>query len=89
VRLILRLRADQEPLVRDRDVRALLSDAYFVAGVNREVEREARVRLGSLAPEEMTDHELLIKYLETRNTDPEQADVLLKHAEAIFAGGND
>ena len=89
VRLILRLRADQEPLVRDRDVRALLSDAYFIAGVNREVEREARVRLGSLAPEEMTDHELLIKYLETRNTDPERADVLLKHAEAIFAGGND
>jgi len=89
VRLILRLRADQEPLVRDRDVRALLSDAYFIAGVNREVEREARVRLGSLAPEEMTDHELLIKYLETRNTDPERADVLLKHAEAIFARGND
>jgi exonuclease SbcD len=85
VRLILRMRADQEPLVRDRDVRALLSDAYFVGGINREIEREARVRLGELAPEEMTDRELLAKYLETRNTDPERARVLLEHAEAIFA----
>ncbi len=89
VRLILRMRADQEPLVRDRDVRALLSDAYFVGGINREVEREARVRLGELAPEEMTDRELLAKYLETRNTDPERARVLLEHAEAIFAEDSD
>jgi len=89
VRLILRLRADQEPLVRDQDVRAMLSDAYFIGGINREVEREARVRLGSLAPEEMTDRELLVKYLETKNTDPERARVLLEHAETIFAGESD
>ena len=86
VRLIVRMRADQEPLVRDRDVRALLSDAYFVAGIVREVEREARVRLGSLAPEEMTDHELLAKYLETKNTVTERTKVLLECAEGIFAG---
>ncbi|OQY22543.1 MAG: hypothetical protein DRJ03_21485 [Chloroflexi bacterium] len=84
VRLRLQLRADQEPTVRDRDVRGLLSDAYFIAGIIREVEREARVRLGSLAPEEMTDRELLTKYLEAKNTEPERAEVLLEHAEAIF-----
>jgi len=89
VRLILRLRADQEPLVRDRDVRGLLSDAYFIGPITREIEREARVRLGSLAPEEMTDHELLDKFLETKNVDPERSKVLLQHAEAIFAGEND
>ncbi len=88
VRLVLKLRADQEPLVRDRDVRGLLSDAYFVGSVVREVEREARVRLGSLAPEEMTDRELLAKYLETRNTKPERIRVLLEHAEVIFGGGD-
>jgi len=84
VRLILRLRADQEPLVRDRDVRALLSDAYFIGSINRDVEREARVRLGNLAPEEMTDRQLLAKYLEVKNVDQERARVLLEHAEAIF-----
>jgi exonuclease SbcD len=86
VRLILKLRADQEPLVRDRDVRALLSDAYFIGSINREVEREARVRLGDLAPEEMTDRELLAKYLETRDTEPERAKALLEHAETMFEG---
>jgi exonuclease SbcD len=84
VRLVLKLRADQEPLVRDRDIRALLSDAYFIGGINREVEREARVRLGNLAPEEMTDHELLAKYFETKDTAPERTAVLLEHAETIF-----
>jgi exonuclease SbcD len=89
VRLILQLQEEQEPLVRDRDVRALLSDAYFIGGINREVEREARVRLGSLAPEEMSDRQLLAKYLETKNTDPERAEALLKHADVIFKGAED
>jgi len=84
VRLILQLRADQEPLVRDRDVRALLSAAYFVGSINREVEREARVRLGSLAPEEMTDQDLLARYLEARKTSSERIKTLLEHAEALF-----
>jgi exonuclease SbcD len=84
VRLILQLQSEQEPLVRDRDVRALLSDAYFVGGITREIERAARVRLGSLSPEEMTDRELLAKYLETRDIDQERAQTLLTYAETIF-----
>jgi exonuclease SbcD len=86
VRLILQLRAEQEPFVRDRDVRALFSDAYFVGGTTREIERAARVRLGNLAPEEMTDRELLAKYLETRDVDPERTQTLLAYAETIFEG---
>ena len=84
VRLILQLRADQEPLLRDRDVRALLADAYFVGGITREVERAARIRLGNLAPEEMSDGELLAKYLEARNTPPERIQTLLAYAEKIL-----
>ena len=89
VRLILHLQADQESLVRDRDVRALLSDAYFVGGINREVERETRVRLGNLAPEEMTDRELLTRYLEAKSVDPERIEVLLEYAEPVFAAGSE
>jgi len=84
VRLILQLRADQEPLVRDRDVRALLSEAYFIGSIIREVERETRVRLGSLAPEEMTDRDLLARYLEAKKTPSERAQTLLEHADTIF-----
>ena len=86
VRLILRLQADQETLLRDRDIRALLSDAYFVGGITREVERAVRVRLGGLAPEEMTDRELLVKYLEAKDTEPGRMDTLLEHAEGVFTG---
>ena len=86
VRLILRLRADQETLLRDRDIRTLLSDAYFIGGITREVERAVRVRLGGLAPEEMTDRELLVKYLEAKDTEPGRIDALLEHAEGVFTG---
>ncbi|MGD2177734.1 MAG: exonuclease SbcCD subunit D [Anaerolineae bacterium] len=86
VRLILRLRADQEPMLRDYELRALLSDAYTIGGINRDVERKARVRLGDQAPEGMTDRELLAKYLEIKDTPPERVKTLLEHADLIFQG---
>ncbi|HIE38402.1 MAG TPA: exonuclease SbcCD subunit D [Anaerolineales bacterium] len=84
VRVILQMRADQEPLVRDQEVRSLLVDAAFVGSISREVEREARVRLGGLAPEEMTPRQLLERYLEARGTEPERKKELLARAEEIF-----
>ena len=87
-RLIVQLRAEQEPLLRDRDARSLLSEAYFVAAIVRQVERETRVRLGDLAPEEMSDRELLAKYLETRDVEPERARTLIEQAGAIFGAEN-
>jgi exonuclease SbcD len=85
VRLVIRLREDQEALLRDRDVRDLLADAYYVAGILRDVEREARVRLGNLSPEELSDRELLTKYLETKGVDTGRRELLLQHAESIFS----
>jgi exonuclease SbcD len=85
VRVILHLRSDQERVVRDREVRALLSDAEFVGGISREVEREARVRLGSLAPEELTPRELLEHYLDAKGTAAERKEELLAHADEILS----
>lgn len=84
VRVILKMRADQEPLLRDYEVRGLLSETYYIAGIKREIERKARVRLGDQTPEEMTDQELLAKYLEIKETPPERAKAMLEHAELIF-----
>jgi exonuclease SbcD len=89
VRLILQMREDQEPLVRDREVRALLSEAHHVAGILRDVERETRLRLGGSAPEELTDSELLARYLEAKGTSPERAATLLRQAEAIFSAASE
>ena len=84
VRLILKLRADQESALRDYDVRALLSEAYAIGSISRDVERKARVRLGEQAPEEMTDRELLERFLEIKDTPAERVKALLEHAEGIF-----
>jgi len=88
VRLILQMREDQKTLLRDYEVRDLLSDAYYIGGINREVDRKARVRLGEQSPEEMTDRELLAKYLEVKETPPERIDDLLEHAAAVFHPGD-
>ncbi len=84
VRLILQLRADQEPALRDHDVRGLLSEAAAIGSINREVERKARVRLGDQTPEEMTDRELLRKFLEIKDTPTGRIKALLDHADPIF-----
>jgi len=90
VRLIIKLRAEQEPLLRERDIRGLLSDAYFVGSISRDVERETRLRLGSLAPEEMTDTDLLTHYFGNKKVgDPEHFEELLRYAKDIFASEND
>ncbi len=88
VRLILQMREDQKTLLRDYEVRELLSDAYYIGGISREVERKARVRLGEQSPEEMTDRELLATYLEVKETPPERIEDLLEHAAAIFQPGD-
>lgn len=89
VRLIIRMHANQEPLLRDRDVRALLSDAHFIGGITREVERETRLRLGALNPEGMTDEELLARYLETKGVSAQRIDALLARARSIFDETNE
>jgi exonuclease SbcD len=89
VRLILQMREDQKTLLRDYEVRELLADAYYIGGINREVERKARVRLGEQSPEEMTDRELLATYLEVKETPPERIEDLLEHAAAIFQPGDE
>jgi len=84
VRVILQLRPEQEALLRDREVRSLLTEAAFVGAIGHEVEREARVRLGDLAPEEMTPQQLLERYLDAKETPPERKRELLARAEEVF-----
>lgn len=84
VRLILQLRLEQERLLRDADVRALLRDAEFVGSIAREVERKARLRLGVVRPEELTPPQLLERYLEAKGVPPERRRDLLAAAGEIF-----
>jgi len=84
VRVIVQAQPEQEGLLRDSDIRRALSEAYFVAGISKEMERAYRQRLGGESPEELTPAELLAHYLRSKDTPPERIDLLLQHAEEIF-----
>jgi exonuclease SbcD len=87
VRLIVQIRAEQEGLIRDADLRHALGEAYYIAGINREVERAYRLRLGGESPEELTPAELLARYLESKETPANRIEVLMQHAEEILSAG--
>jgi len=84
VRVIVQAQAEQEGLLRDADVRRALGEAYYVAGVNVEVERAYRQRLGGESPEELTPAELLARYLESKGVEPERVEILLQYAHEIL-----
>jgi exonuclease SbcD len=85
VRVSLQLRAEQETLLQEREVLRALQGAYYIAGVNKDVERPERQRLGAISVEALPPAELLARYLEVRNVTPERAKALLAAAEQIMA----
>jgi exonuclease SbcD len=87
VRVIVQAMPEQEGLLRDGDIRRALEEAYYVAGISKEIERAYRQRLGGESPEELTPAELLTRYLESKETPPERIEKLLQYAEEIFETG--
>jgi exonuclease SbcD len=87
VRLIIQARTEQEGLIRDAEIRRALEEAYYIAGINKEIERAYRMRLGGESPEGLTPAEMLARYLESKETLPARIELLLHHAEEIFRAG--
>jgi DNA repair protein SbcD/Mre11 len=84
VRVIVKLRQEQEPLLLEREIKHALEDAYFVASLQKEVERSDRKRLGGVSVEALTPVELLSKYLALKETPKGRADALLRYGETII-----
>ena len=89
VRVNVRMRPEQDASLREKDLRAALHDADYIAAINRQADREVRERLGGLSPEGMTPKQLLQKYLFAKNVDDDRIDVLLAHAEKLFEMTNE
>ncbi len=83
VRIMVQLRVDQEPLLREREILQALDVAASV-GIAREVEVEARARLGDVSPEALSPLELVERYLEGREPDPERRQALLRKADDLI-----
>ncbi len=84
VKVAVTLRQEQEPLLVERAIHRALEGAYFVAALQKEVERAERTRLGAISVEALTPLELLERYLQTKETPAERAKLLLEHAEALI-----
>ena len=86
VRVIVKADPETDILLNEREVFAALKDAgaNHVAAIQRDVERPARLRLGT-TPEGLAPEELLTRYLESKDIPYERIQVLLEHAQPIFA----
>lgn len=84
VRVIIRAREEQDPLIEDRQIQQALKEASYVASVKHEVDRLHRRRLGEANIEELTPLQALSLYFDAKGTDPERKRILLEHAEAII-----
>jgi exonuclease SbcD len=83
VRVQVRLRAEQQASFREREVQGALAKAASIS-IAREVETDARTRLGDLAPEALMPLELLQRYFESREVEPDRMRHLLAHAEDLL-----
>ena len=82
VRVQLRLK-EQDGRLRESDVRRALDGAHFVASISRQVEQDVRPRLGTAHAENLQPLDALKAYLQTRDTDPTRAELLMRHARKL------
>lgn len=82
-RLIIKARPEHEARLVDRELRALLHDAHYVAGVRREIEHPERPRVAGLSVESWTPLQALEHYLRQRGTPPDRLAALLDRARKL------
>ena len=83
VRVRVRLPGELDVHLREGDVRDALSEAHFVAAIVRETDSERRTRLAPGTAEGLGPMDALKLYLESRNTEPERMQELLRYAQEL------
>ncbi len=84
VRVRIQLPEESEARLNDATIRDALTDAHFIAGIQRDVTRSRRTRLSSEASQGLGPREALRLYLDSRSTDPQRADLLLAAADSLM-----
>ena len=84
VRVRVTLPSEVEAQLRDSDIRDALSEAHYIAAINRESPQEARrTRLDAESAKDIQPMEALRLYLESRGVEPERQEKMLRHAEEL------
>ena len=84
VRLQIKVSAAKEGLIQESEIRKALKEAYFIAAINKEVDREHRSRLSSYPAEGLTPLQALKLYLESKKTSKDRTQVLLEYGERLI-----
>lgn len=84
VRLIIHTTPEKNQQLVDHEINHLLSSAFKVAAIVRDVKRTPRIRLGpNQGIEQMTPLEVLRRYLETRSVPADRMEKLLELARTV------
>ena len=84
VRLSISLPAEVEGELRDSEIRNALGEAHYFT-IAKDIKREARLRLGGMAAEEISPLDALKAYLESKKgISPERAKLLLEYGERLI-----
>lgn len=84
VRVSIHLREDQLILLDQKAVRDALGEAFYVASVVPDVERQARSRLGAGALESLSPEQILQRYLEEKRVSVDKSEVLMQRGSEIL-----
>lgn len=84
VRVQIETTIEKEAELREREIDQALGKSYFVAAIQKEVDRPARSRLGTESPEALSPLELLERYLTAKETLVERRKTLLSRAKEIM-----
>jgi exonuclease SbcD len=84
VRVRIKLPEHLEPQFREGEVRKALSNAHYIAAIQRNVIRERRTRITPEASRGISPKEALRLYFKSRNTAPHLEDVLMQQAETLM-----
>jgi exonuclease SbcD len=87
VRVAITMSPEQSSALREREIESLLENAQSVSIV-RDIEIEARARLGEFAPETLTPRQLLEQYFQSRDVSLQRQESLLARADEIFTSSD-
>lgn len=85
VRIVVKLRQEQEATLVEREIVRALEGAYFVAALQKEIERRARDPFKGASVEALTPAQLLARYLEARAVPDDRAELVQQHGEALIS----
>jgi len=86
VRLIIHTTAEKNHLLDDNEIHKLLDQAFKIATIVRDVQREPRLRLGpNQNVEQMTPLEVLRVYLQARQVEKQRMERLLEYARRLMS----